>query len=76
MIMNKQFDATSEYITNENTSGLKSNDSKLTRKKKNFLPLMTIETGRRRSEEIMKNSNVCWKRAYSHLFLISISYAR
>ncbi|APB74870.1 hypothetical protein PPYC2_07695 [Paenibacillus polymyxa] len=49
--MNKKFDATPEYITNQDTSNLKSNNSKPIRKKKNILPIMTIETGRGRSEE-------------------------
>ncbi|WDM22897.1 hypothetical protein [Paenibacillus polymyxa] len=50
-IMNKQFDATPEYITNQDTTDPKSNNSKPIRKKKNILPIMTIETGRGRSQE-------------------------
>ncbi|OMF43421.1 hypothetical protein [Paenibacillus peoriae] len=49
-IMNKKFDDTVKYITNQDTSNLKSNKSKPIRKKKN-LPIMTIETGRGRIEE-------------------------
>ncbi|WP_231503508.1 hypothetical protein, partial [Paenibacillus sp. 1-18] len=33
-IMNKQFDATPEYITNQDTSNLKSNNSKRSGKRK------------------------------------------
>ncbi|MGG1615612.1 hypothetical protein ACIFQM_02220 [Paenibacillus sp. NRS-1782] len=50
-IMNKKFDATTEYITNQDASNPNSNNSKPIRKKKNLLPIMTIETGRGRSEE-------------------------
>ncbi|MEC0234967.1 hypothetical protein P4H71_11575 [Paenibacillus kribbensis] len=50
-IMNKQFDATTVYITNQYTDNPKSNNSKPIRKKRNILPIMTIETERGRNEE-------------------------
>ncbi|WP_311079271.1 hypothetical protein [Paenibacillus polymyxa] len=50
-IMNKEYDATVEYITNQDTSNPKSNSSKPIRKKKNISPIMTIETEHGRNQE-------------------------
>ncbi|URJ35156.1 hypothetical protein MF625_004486 [Paenibacillus polymyxa] len=49
--MNKEYDATVEYITNQDTSNPKSNSSKPIRKKKNISPIMTIETEHGRNQE-------------------------